>query len=61
MKLPISALVFLANLDIEFTVNFLGCCLMNAVDGDQVRRSKRNLTLIHRAKIFFQLTQSTAG
>jgi hypothetical protein len=38
MKLPVSALIFLANLDIDFTVNFLGRCRMNAVDGDQVRR-----------------------
>ena len=37
MKLPITALIFLANLDVEFTVNFLSRCRMNAVDGDQVR------------------------
>ena len=37
MKLPVSALIFLANLDIDFTVSFLGRCRMNAVDGDQVR------------------------
>lgn len=36
MKLPASALIFLANLDVDFTVNFLGRCRMNAVDGDQV-------------------------
>lgn len=36
MKLPVSALIFLASLDIDFTVNFLGRCRQNAVDGDQV-------------------------
>lgn len=36
MKLPGSALIFLAHLDIDFTVNFLGRCRMNAVDADQV-------------------------
>lgn len=37
MKLPASALIFLASLDIDFSVNFLARCRMNAVDGDQVR------------------------
>ena len=36
MKLASSALIFLVSLDIDFTINFLNRCRVNAINGVQV-------------------------
>lgn len=36
MKLPANALIFLAALEVEFNVNFLSRCRVNALSGEQV-------------------------
>ena len=38
MKLPANALIFLTGLGVEFNVNFLNRCRVNALSGEQVRK-----------------------
>jgi len=40
MKLPNNALIFLTALGVEFNVNFLNRCRVNALSGEQVRNRK---------------------
>ena len=36
MKLPANALIFLTSLGMEFSINFLNRCRVNALNGEQV-------------------------
>ena len=58
MKLPASALIFLANLDVDFTVNFLGRCRMNAVDGDQVNLSLNSICNVRERHLVSVILES---
>ena len=40
LKLPANALIFLTALGVEFNVNFLNRCRVNALSGEQVRKRK---------------------
>ena len=41
MKLPANALIFLTALGVEFKVNFLNRCRVNALSGEQVRTASK--------------------
>ena len=56
MKLPINALIFLASLDVDFNVNFLSRCRMNAVDGDQVSFNYLKLSRVNRTTCVFLMS-----
>ena len=46
MKLPSNALIFLTSLGVEFSINFLNRCRVNALDGEKVSKSHYVVVLV---------------